>query len=651
MTAAAVITTTDDGSLAADAKPWRRRMAVWRSPDDQPAWARPALLLLTVVAGLSYGWQMGSSIEIFYAASVRSMSMSWHDFIYAAFDPAGTVSIDKLPGALWVQALSVRIFGVHTWAVALPQVLEGALTVLVLYRAVRRLAGPGAALGAAAVLAISPATTALDRGNISDTLLVLLVVLAADSMVAAVTTGRRRSVVMAGVWVGLAFQAKMIEAWLVLPALALMFLIAFAGPVRARLLRLAFMLIVVAAVSLSWMVFVTLSPAAHRPYVDGSQHNSIFEQVFDYNGFGRVGQPSPNVQLGQTLGIPFLAAPPPHPAWNRLLTGPYGRDAGWLLPTSLVVVAAGLWARRGKPRTDLLRAGVILWGSWLIVLGTVFSVSSTINAYYLAALSPAVAALIAIGVKLAWDSRRRVGTQATLLGVAILTSAYAYWLLPSSGTGLPSWLAPTVLALGGTAVVVLVATMGLRDRTGLAVGAVAIVGASGLLVPLVASASVVTSRLGAFDTPFQPIAVTDFTRAFFGAPLTSTLATIPKLEAARNGAPYLMATQTSVLAAPFIYATGQEVLPIGGYTGHLPEPTVKALEAKVDAGDFHLVITAAGSKDPRVLWIAHHCINLHIPSAPLSPPAGGSATLAGGTSASGGGATGALVVRYCNPSR
>ena len=120
---------------------------------DQPAGPDRAFDL-AIVAGVAYGWQMGSSIEIYYAAAARSMSMSWHDFVYGAFDPAGTVSVDKLPGALWVQALSVRLFGVHTWAVALPQVIEGVLTVLVLFRAVRRLAGAEAAIVAAAVLAM-----------------------------------------------------------------------------------------------------------------------------------------------------------------------------------------------------------------------------------------------------------------------------------------------------------------------------------------------------------------------------------------------------------------------------------------------------------------------------------------------------------------
>ena len=169
----------------------------WRSPAGQPAWARPALLAVAAVAAVGYGWGMaGASVESFYGAAARSMSESWHDFIFGAFDPAGTVTVDKLPGALWVQALSLRVFGFHIWALVLPQVVEGVLTVRVLYRAVRRLAGPAAGLTAAAVLAVTPVTVLLGRGNVSDSLLVLLLVLAADATSAALRTGSdRKSVV------------------------------------------------------------------------------------------------------------------------------------------------------------------------------------------------------------------------------------------------------------------------------------------------------------------------------------------------------------------------------------------------------------------------------------------------------------------------
>ncbi|MGH9018674.1 MAG: glycosyltransferase family 39 protein, partial [Acidimicrobiales bacterium] len=269
----------------------KRWWAFWLSPDDQPRWARPVLLLVAALAALSYAWGIDNvALEPFYGAAARSMSMSWRNFFFGAFDPMGTITVDKLPGALWLQALSVRAFGADTWAFVMPQVVEGILTVLVLYRAVRRLAGAEAAMVAAVVLAASPVTVLLNRGNVSDSLLILLLVLAADATSAALTTGRLRTLVVAGVWVGLAFQAKMTQAWLVLPALWLAYLIA--SPARGR--RLGHVVVataVTAVVSIGWMLVVTVVPAHDRPFVDGSRDNSVFSQVFDYNGIARFQHP------------------------------------------------------------------------------------------------------------------------------------------------------------------------------------------------------------------------------------------------------------------------------------------------------------------------------------------------------------------------
>jgi hypothetical protein len=162
-------------------------MPTWQRMSEQVWLCRLALMAIAALAGLMYAWATGQhTLEYYYAAADRSMSASWHNFIFGGFDPAGTITVDKLPGALWLQALSVRAFGLHTWAIILPQVIEGILAVLVLYRAVRRLAGPAAGLVAALVLAVSPATVALDRENISDSLLILLLVLAADAVSGAI---------------------------------------------------------------------------------------------------------------------------------------------------------------------------------------------------------------------------------------------------------------------------------------------------------------------------------------------------------------------------------------------------------------------------------------------------------------------------------
>ena len=165
-------------------------------------------------------------LEPFYGAAVRSMGSSWHDFFFGSVDPTGSVSLDKLPGAFWVQALSVRLFGFHYWAIALPQILAGVLSVLVLYRVVRTMAGPKAGLVAALVLAASPVTALVNRGNVSDSILVLLTVLAADATCRAVRTGRLGPLLLGGLWIGLAFQTKMIQAWLILPVILVTYVIA-----------------------------------------------------------------------------------------------------------------------------------------------------------------------------------------------------------------------------------------------------------------------------------------------------------------------------------------------------------------------------------------------------------------------------------------
>jgi 4-amino-4-deoxy-L-arabinose transferase-like glycosyltransferase len=623
---------TDKG-WNSEVAPWAWRIQIWRSPPNQPAWARPSLLVVAALAAFAYCWQVGTTIEIYYAAAVRSMSDNWHNFSFGAFDPAGTISLDKLPGSLWVQALSVRLFGFHEWAIMLPQAIEGALTVLVLFHAVRRLAGPLAALIAAFVLAASPATVALDRGNIPDSLMILLVVLAADSTVTLLLTSRWRSAVMIAVWVGLAFQAKMLEAWLLLPALGLAYLLAGRGKIRLRLGRILTMGATVLVVSLSYMTFVALTPSSERPYADGSSTNSIYQQVFVYNGFSRVGQSSPNELLGDTLGTARFALASPPPAWNRLLIGSYGRDTGWLLPVALIAGIAVVVERRRTPRTDPWRAGALLWGVWLIVLGTAFSISTTMNSYYAAALSPAVAALLGLGGALAWRHRERPIVILVSAASVLVTVGYAVWLLPPQGTGLPEWLVPAEIVIGLAAASTLGA-LGLRQRgryrveegqthdgqagttaptstsKPLTVTAAVLAALALVLVPVVASASVVAVGLGPFDTPFQPTKVTSFVHHAFAPPShPPALATI---ESVLRGAPYLMATQTSAVAAPYIYATGEEVLPLGGYTGTQPAPSIATMRMLVANGNFHLALVASPTASASAAFVVDHC-------APIPP--------------------------------
>lgn len=579
------------------------------------AWRRwSALLVIAALAGLSYAWALGRDpLEIYYAAAVRSMSVSWHNFFYGAFDPAGTVTVDKLPGALWIQALAVRALGFRTWVMVAPQVIEGIATVLVLDRAVRRLAGPAAGLIAAAVIAVSPATVALNRGNISDSLMILLLVLAADAVSSAIARGSLGRLVLAAVWTGLAFQAKMIEAWLVLPAFGLLYLVAAPGPVARRVRQLAVAGVVAGLVSLSWMTLVSVLPAAHRPYIDGSHDNSAYEQVFVYNGFGRFGDQTPLQLAGQTLGL-SSALRTPAAAPDRLLRGDLGRDTGWLLPAALVIAAWGIVSRRRQPRGDPLRSCFILWGGWLVTLAVTFSLTTTIHSYYTAALTPAVAALLGAGAAAARAADRTArGWRIGLAVVAAGTAAYAAWLVASAGARAPGWLLPVVIAAGGVAVATALACVVVR-RDALVAAALGTALVAGAAAPAVACATLVLRSQGSFDSPFETAQEESAIRDLFVVIPARVRLTIPKLQQARFGAPYLLAAQSSAMASVFIYDTGLEALPIGGFTGTIPAPTLGQLQADIRAGKFHLVLTAT-TRDRRLAWIAAHCKPLGSASA------------------------------------
>jgi len=591
------------------------------SGGDQPPWARPALLAIAAAAGLAYGWGInGAALEVFYGAAARSMSLSWHNFFFGAFDPAGTLSVDKIPGALWPQALLLRIAGFHVWAVVLPQAIEGVIAILVLYRAVRRLAGPLAGLTAAAVLASSPVTVALNRGNVADSLLILLLVLAADASTSALSSGRLRTLLLAGVWVGLAFQAKMAVAWLVLPALAAAYLLAAPAPrARTRLAHLALAGAVTLAVSLSWMTVVSLVPARDRPYVDGTQNDSLFSQVFDYNGIARLG--GRNVFAGAGHPAAFLvhlseaSSAPTHrskPGLPRLLSGVFGRDDGWLLPAALIAAAGVLFARRGASRRDPLRACVVLWGAWLLILATFFSAGGYPNSYYVAALSPATGALCGAGLELAWRARERPAARYGFAAAVLCSIGYGVYLL-QGGAGVPGWLIPVAALAGAAGALALLLPRGADGRSPgegarkphLSSRAVILAVACALLLPTVASALMVIRGLGPFAAPYQPASATT-SRASAQRTRHLDAQAMEQLSATYN-TPIALATDSSILAAPFILATGREVLPIGGFQGGIPSPTLADLRHRIAAGEVHAFLVPVLSDDPRIVWIHTHC--------------------------------------------
>jgi 4-amino-4-deoxy-L-arabinose transferase-like glycosyltransferase len=430
------------------------------SATQSPAWVRPALGALLLATAVLYLWGLGASgwANSFYSAAVQAGSVSWKAFFYGSLDAANSITVDKPPVALWIMALSVRLFGLSSWSILVPEALAGVASVGVLFATVRRWYGPVAGLLAGAVLAVTPVATLMFRFNNPDAMLVLLLVLGAYATVRAIETASGRWLMLAGVFVGFGFLTKMLQAFLVLPVFAGVYLLAAPTGVLRRIRQL---LLAGAAMVVSagwWVAVVQLMPASSRPYIGGSQTNSVLELTLGYNGLGRI--------TGQEVGSVGGGGGPRSGATGLLrLFGPdLGGQIAWLLPAALILLVVGLVAAGRAPRTDRARAGYVLWGGSLLVTGITFSLMQGIfHAYYTIALAPAVGALVGMGATLLWRSRRHPAAIPVLAGTLAVTAVWSWQLLGRSA-GWQPWLRTTVLVAGLSAAALLLVVTRLPER-------------------------------------------------------------------------------------------------------------------------------------------------------------------------------------------
>lgn len=427
-----------------------------RGRRDDPTWVRPGLLALLVGTGILYTWDLGASgwANSFYAAAVQAGTRSWKSFFFGSLDPSNFITVDKSPASLWVMEISARLFGLNSWSLLVPEALAGVGTVALLYLTVRRWFPPAAGLAAGTVAALTPVATLMFRFDNPDALMVLLVTVAAYATVRAVEDGRSRWTVAAGTAVGFAFLAKMLEAFLVVPALAAVVLLAGCGPLRRRITGVLWGGLAMIVSAGWWILAVELTPAADRPYIGGSQDNSLWNLMFGYNGFGRL--------TGNETGSVGGSGPGTTGQWGATgLTRLFGTDMGtqvsWLLPAALVLLVAGLIVTRRTPRANRTRAALILWGGWLLVAGLTFSLGQgIIHPYYTVALAPPVGALIGVGGIVMWLNRDRLAARAVLAATAAVTALWTAALLGRTPHWLP-WLRPAVLVVGGPAALALLA--------------------------------------------------------------------------------------------------------------------------------------------------------------------------------------------------
>ena len=623
------------------ASPSGRLRRIWRGPDTDPAWARPALFALLLATGAFYviGLTSNGWANSFYSAAVQAGSQSWKAFFFGSSDAGNSITVDKPPASLWVMALSVRIFGLSSFSILLPEVLMGVATVGVVHATVKRCSTAAAGLLAGAVLALTPVAVLMFRFNNPEALLVLLMTLGAWATMRSIEQGSPKWMAIVGVFIGLGFLTKALQVLLVVPFFGLGYVL-FANTTLRR--RIVGAIVGVGAMLLSagwWVAIVELIPASMRPYIGGSQDNSFLSVTLGYNGLGRLsGSEVGSVgggQRGPGSGTESI---------TRLFTQTIGGQISWLLPTAALLVIAGLAFRGRRPRTDLRRAAYVVWGGWLLVTGLVFSLMAGIfHEYYTVALAPAIAALVGMGACEAWDRRTHWAGRGVLAAAAGTAAGMGFWLLGRT-TAYGGWLRWSVLVVGFAAALLLLLTDRLpRFATAVTVGgavAAALAGPTAYAVTTVTTphtGSIVTAGpntggpggMGRGGVPGGGMPRGGFPG---GAPgglaggmpggmppggfpggsgqtggragangmggllnaSTPSAEVVAALRAEASSYRWAAATVGSQNAAGLQLGSGEPVMPIGGFNGSDPSPTLDEFKGYVASGDIHYFMGGGG---------------------------------------------------------
>ena len=623
------------------ASPSGRLRRIWRGPDTDPAWARPALFALLLATGAFYviGLTSNGWANSFYSAAVQAGSQSWKAFLFGSSDAGNSITVDKPPASLWVMALSVRIFGLSSFSILLPEVLMGVATVGVVHATVKRCSTAAAGLLAGAVLALTPVAVLMFRFNNPEALLVLLMTLGAWATMRSIEQGSPKWMAIVGVFIGLGFLTKALQVLLVVPFFGLGYVL-FANTTLRR--RIVGAIVGVGAMLLSagwWVAIVELIPASMRPYIGGSQDNSFLSVTFGYNGLGRLsGSEVGSVgggQRGPGSGTESI---------TRLFTQTIGGQISWLLPTAALLLIAGLAFRGRRPRTDLRRAAYVVWGGWLLVTGLVFSLMAGIfHEYCTVALAPAIAALVGMGACEAWDRRTHWAGRGVLAAAAGTAAGMGFWLLGRT-TAYGGWLRWSVLVVGFAAALLLLLTDRLpRFATAVTVGgavAAALAGPTAYAVTTVTTphtGSIVTAGpntggpggmgrggvpgggmprggfpggapgglAGGMPGGMPPGGFpggSDQTGGRAGAngmggllnASTPSAEVVAALRAEASSYRWAAATVGSQNAAGLQLGSGEPVMPIGGFNGSDPSPTLDEFKGYVASGDIHYFMGGGG---------------------------------------------------------
>ena len=522
------------------------------------------------------------------------MADSFHNFFFVSYDPGGFVSLDKPPLGFWLQTISVKIFGFTPFSVFFPQALAGVLAVLVLYFLVSRHFGFTAGLLASLALAVSPLSVATSRDTTIDSTLVLILLLGAWAIMKAAENGKWRWLLLSAVLVGLGFNIKTLEAYLVVPTFGLLYLLAAPRTLRVRVGQLAVALVVLLVVSLSWLVVVDMTPASQRPYVGSSQNNSEIGLTFGYNGLQHLSQSAENGGDSTSPGThetTTMTARVTQWLFHIViipiaLFGPLGGQIAWFLPCALLAIFALGQRQRPHFRDDYSRHSRLLWSMWLLTLVAFFSVSNDFSLYYMTVLMPAICALFGIGIVVMWQNYRRGNGRGWLLSLALLLTAVEHISIIAFN---PAWgerLIPVIALLTALALLVLIvyrlripyvtslSARVLGPLLGLAVVGFFLTPTLWSALPALQNRVSLVPRAGPDQRSFFP--------KNYLAPTTTVDAKLVRyLETQQGATKYLVATVSAKDAGAFILATNKPVMALGGFAGTDPILTPASVQTLI----------------------------------------------------------------------
>jgi 4-amino-4-deoxy-L-arabinose transferase-like glycosyltransferase len=616
--------------------------------------------LIMLLFGIVASWNIGDAgFSSFYSSAARSMSMNWQAFFFGTFDPGATITLDKLSGFLVPQALSARLFGFSARSIALPQVLEGMVTVGASYVLACRWRGAAAGLLAAAMTAATPLLPSMFGHIMEDGLLTMSLALALMCWQSSILTGRLTPLVLSALWVAVGFQAKMMQAWVILPAIVIGMLLAEFAPLGTRIRRAVLFLGVSLAGSLLWMTVVQLIPAGSRPYIDGSTNNNVFSMVFGYNGFNRL---IPHLIPGAAPDFVHVIFQHQHGGGaEKLLLPATVSQVGWLYPLALcgvVFAIVALRRRRGEVNRGSTATGVAIT-VWLALAAALLSAADIPHTAYFAAISVQVAVLSSVAILEAIRLYRAGNPRARLVLPALLAAEVGWTLVVLVLTVVaPLWLIIAVGIAGGAATAALAAGIRAEPARRITRPAIAVGLAAVLLAPAAWSASTVDlsldgsandayggprigSTIGFFRAPGTTAQTTTFTDFAVNwpqwvvpdrslSPADSRLLAYLRARLAGHASvprQFLLATTTWARAATLILGAGANVLPMGGFSGGLPSPTLDGFEHLVSSHRVRFVELPATVPAPRAhatetrqieRWVRAFCAPVGISSPTTS---------------------------------